>query len=273
MIYDVSIRQLDLGEGVLKTIMVGTQKGGVGKTSMSVNLAFFLGEMGKRTLLIDGDPQGNATVKLLVNDDGSINPIEGITFADCFDLDDEVPEFMSNQFGIDFIPTRLNDRQLTAINDSSLKNIDAPRKLLSILEERYDYVVIDSPPGLGSLLVTLLAVSNYLVIPIKVGAFGVEGASGILETMDSVKSNLNPNLELAGIVINDHDPNSVEEARSFEELQTQLKPWILNSWIKHRSPINTALFYGVPLKTLAYAHVATKEVNAVFNELLSRIEQ
>jgi chromosome partitioning protein len=179
-------------------ISIANQKGGVGKTTTSINLSAALALAGKKVLLIDLDPQGNSSITFLPQ-----QIIERSVYDLLTESNVEVEEviYKTNVPGLDIIPARIN---LAKFESKVLGEFDAPFRLkdrLDVLLKNYDYIIIDTPPTLGLITVNALVASNFLIIPIQPSYFALEGTDDLLETVDKIKSRPNPNLSILGVVI------------------------------------------------------------------------
>ena len=178
------------------TIAVTNQKGGVGKTTTSVNLAYFLAKAGKRTLLVDFDPQGNATSGL-----GFDKQELGVTMAEVITGQAKLSQAI--------LPTEYKNLSI-APSLSHLANTEVELaqadgrfvRLKRALEEAkdYDYIVIDSPPSLSLLTVNGLIAARYILLPVQAEFYALEGLGQLLETMKLIRKGLNPSLELLGVL-------------------------------------------------------------------------
>jgi chromosome partitioning protein len=181
-------------------ITVANQKGGVGKTDLSVNLSSCLAQMGRKTLLIDLDPQANATDYLL---EGK----PGLTTSDLLMKDDvsikdvAVPTPVKGLMLAPGCP-RLNAAQVELMNDAGMQ-FRLRRKLKGL--KGYDYVFIDTPPSLGLLTVNALTASDSVLVPVQVHYFATEGVEKLLGSVQMIRKEINPSLEVKGYVLTMHD--------------------------------------------------------------------
>jgi chromosome partitioning protein len=187
------------------TIAVANQKGGVGKTTTSINLAAALAQRGLRTLLVDLDPQGNATLSFIDHDtvERSIYDLLVEPGVEAADVVIPVSERLH------LIGARISlakaEAKLVGEFDSHFRLKDK----LGLLRERYDYIVIDSPPTLGILTVNALVAATHLLVPIQSSYFAIEGTDDLLDTYQKIRARPNPELEFLGVVITMHDKRTV----------------------------------------------------------------
>lgn len=180
-----------------KIIAVANQKGGVGKTTTTVNLAIGLAQLGKKVLLLDLDPQGNATMACGID-------IRGLELSACEVLLDEcdITQAILRSAG-DLIDLVGSNTDLTAA-ELELMDSDAPqlalKSQLKKIEGEYDYILIDCPPSLNILTINALSAANSVLIPMQCEYYALEGLSSLLDTIDRVKLTANPDLEIEGLL-------------------------------------------------------------------------
>jgi chromosome partitioning protein len=190
---------------VSKILAITNQKGGVGKTTSSVNLAAALAEQGMQVLLVDLDPQGNATMGSGVDKNELMYSAYDILTGQ---VEPEQAIVHSETGHFDLLPSNAD---LTAAEVEMLSMMMKEHRLkisLKKLKEKYDYILIDCPPSLNMLTVNALVAAEGVLIPMQCEYYALEGISALLETVEQIKASLNPALELEGVVRTMYDPRS-----------------------------------------------------------------
>jgi len=179
-----------------RILAIANQKGGVGKTTTAVNLAAALAVTPRRVLLVDLDPQGNATMASGVDKRELATSMCEVLFGES----EAAATILATAEGYDLLPTNID---LTA---AEIRLMDEPRReqrlkeALATVSARYDYVLIDCPPSLSLLTLNALAAADGVIVPMQCEYFALEGLSALVNTIDALKQKLNPQLEIAGIV-------------------------------------------------------------------------
>jgi len=201
-----------------KTISICNQKGGVGKTTTAINLATYLALTGKKILLVDADPQGNATSGIGIDKSKVTQSIYHILISQKQFSEIIIPTQVTNLF---IAPSNLDltgaEVELVGVigRDFRLK------KALEEIRESYDFIFIDCPPSLNLLTINALTASNSVLIPIQCEYYALEGLSQLIKTIDLVKDHLNPELSIEGILLTMADFRTnltgevIKEARSY----------------------------------------------------------
>lgn len=239
----------------MKTIALSNQKGGVGKTSTAVNLAFFLRDKcDARVLVIDLDAQQNTSSTL---QECSV----GVSTSRLFEANAQLSALVGKAGQISLVA---GDSALTDLDrhPKPEKVIGAFAKNLAALTEQYDYCVIDTPPALGLRMTSALIVATHVVTPIEPEQYAIDGLSQMIKTIRNVKSKYNKNLVFLGILVNKLDRRSPDQKETLQALQEGYSDFLIPKVIGWKSAIPRALSNRVPLwdvKTTA-ARGAVKEM-------------
>ena len=233
----------------MQIISIINQKGGVGKTTTVINLAAGLAQKRKKILVIDLDPQGNATTGLgLSNLDNSSDTIYGVLNGSKSILDVIKKTKIEN---LDIITSNvdLSGLEVETANDSERAFI-LKAKLAAYLNDSngsYDYILIDCPPSLSLLTVMALVSSNSLVVPLQTEFFALEGLTQLVKTVERIKVNLNPELEIRGILLTMYDKRNRLTAQAEKEARDYFKEKVYLTIIPRNVRLSEAPSHGIPV--------------------------
>lgn len=229
---------------MIKTLVFANQKGGVGKTTSATNVAAFLAKSGKRVLMIDADPQGNATSGLGINKKQTGGSVYDLFIGRAKASEVIVSTKTPNLF---MIPSSINlvgaEIELVGENRREYRLKDA----LSEVYDEYDFIVIDSPPSLGLITINALTAADGVVIPLLCEYYSLEGLSQLTYTMKTIKKLYNPNLELVGVLINMFDGRLNLSMQVMSEIKKYFGSKILKTPIPRNVKLSEAPSYGEPI--------------------------
>ena len=256
-----------------KIISLVNQKGGVGKTTTSINLAASLGLLGKKVLLVDIDPQGNATTGVGI-DKGTLT----VSINDALTNKKTAQEVIKKtKFkNLDIMPASIN----LAVLDMELNNIQKTdpsfvkgaqlKKVLDAVKENYDYVLIDCPPSLGILTTNALTASNSVMIPVQCEFFALEGIMQLLNTIQVARKKVNPELEIEGVVLTMLDSRTILGLDVVENIRSFFKEKVYDTIVPRLIVLAEAPSHGKPI---SYYNSKSKGSTAYINLAKEVIER
>ena len=244
MLYNMFI--LKKGDMILgKRIAIFNQKGGVGKTTTNINLAACLALKGKKTLVLDIDPQGNTTSGLGVSKRGLEDTVYNILVDKDYDIRNAI--IKTDVENLDLIPASVD----LAGAEVELVQVDqretALKKGLEQIKGDYDYIFIDCPPSLGLLTINSLAAVDSVLIPIQCEFYALEGVSQLVSTIDLVKKSLNPELEIQGVILSMFDGSTNLSAQVVQEVKKYFGDKVYTTVIPRNVRLAEAPSYGLPI--------------------------
>jgi len=251
-----------------KIIGVCNQKGGTGKTTSAINISSFLALAGEKTLLIDMDPQGNAS---------SGSGLEDIDLQ----VERTIYQALTGDFSQDLIRSTKLDNLSVIPSDVSLTGaeielVSLPERELRLkqyidsIKDRFTYIIIDAPPSLGLLTLNVLVAVDALVIPIQCEYYALEGVSKLVKTIDLVKSRLNPELEIEGVLLTMADFRTRLTLQVIEEVRRYFKEKTFNTIIPRNVKLAEAPSFGKPISEYDLNCVGAKAYHNLAEEILKR---
>ncbi len=243
--------------GATRVVVVANQKGGVGKTTSTVNIAAALAQLGQRVLVVDLDPQGNASTALGADHRRGVAStydalVDGTSLDKVASPATEVENLWVVPATIDLAGAEIELVSVVA-RESRLSKALATHPLIGTAEQageyRFDYVFIDCPPSLGLLTLNALVAGAEVMIPIQAEYYALEGLGQLLETIDMVKAHLNPRLEVSTILITMYDARTRLAAGVAEEVREHFADQVLNTTIPRSVRVSEAPSYGQTVMT------------------------
>ena len=254
-----------------KIISVINQKGGVGKTTTVINLAAGLTMKGKKILVIDLDPQGNATTGL-----GVSNTDSELTIYSVLNGNKKISEVIqSTKFeNLNLITSNvdLSGLEVETAGDSrrAFKLKDELASILNDSGASYDYILIDCPPSLSLLTIMALVASNELVVPLQTEFFALEGLTQLMKTIERIKSNLNPSLNIRGILLTMYDKRNKLSGEVEQEARSYFKEKVYQTIIPRNVRLSEAPSHGVPVLLYDKACPGSKSYFTFTDEFLNQ---
>ena len=250
-----------------RIIAIANQKGGVGKTTTSINLSACLAEAGKKVLTIDLDPQGNMTSGLGVDKNELENTVYELMLDEC-----SIRESMTDTVveGMKIIPSNVNlagaEIELLGINEKEyiLKNA------VDYIRDDYDFIIIDCPPSLNMLTINAMTTADSVLVPIQCEYYALEGLSQLVHTIDLVQQRLNPKLEIDGIVFTMYDVRTNLSNQVVENVKENLDAKIYETLIPRNIRLAEAPSHGLPIHMYDAKSAGTESYRLLAKEVMER---
>lgn len=252
-----------------RIIAIANQKGGVGKTTTAINLSACLAEAGQKVLLVDFDPQGNATSGVGLEKGYIDKTVYELMIGECEIEDCLVKEVQSN---LDVLPSDVD----LAGAEIELLDFDGKeallKKHLEKIKANYDYIVIDCPPALSLLTINALTAAHTVVVPIQCEYYALEGLNQVLKTVSLVKKKLNPNLETEGVVFTMYDARTNLSLEVVESVKNNLNKNIYKTIIPRNVRLAEAPSHGMPINLYDSRSTGAESYRLLAAEVMSKGE-
>lgn len=251
-----------------RIIAIANQKGGVGKTTTSINLSSCLSEAGKNILVIDLDPQGNTTSGFGIDKNEIENTVYELMLDEC-----SIKESMMRIDGIDhltIIPSNVNlagaEIELLGINEKEyiLKNA------VDYIKDDYDFIIIDCPPSLNMLTVNAMTTADTILVPIQCEYYALEGISQLIHTIDLVQERLNSNLKIEGVVFTMYDARTNLSADVVNTVKENLNTVVYQTIIPRNVRLAEAPSHGLPINLYDPKSTGAESYRNLAKEIINR---
>ena len=250
-----------------RIISFANQKGGVGKTTTCVNVSTFMALMGKKVLMIDLDPQGNATSNLGFSKDGKFNSIYQV-MAEEKTVKEAIYE--TNVKNLSIIPSNIHlagvEVELVYMNQREF----VIKKIFEQIKNDYDYITIDCPPSLGLITINAFTASDAVIIPIQCEFFALEGFSQLMNTIRLVKKKLNPDISIDGVVLTMFTSRSNLGKQVAEEINKFFADTVFKTTIPRNVRLAESPSYGEPVYVYDKSCLGSKAYQALVEEYFER---
>lgn len=257
-----------------KIVAITNQKGGVGKTSTAFNFAHYLNELGYRVLVVDLDGQGNMTE--LFFEQGVLNSYVHSSAVELFAAEMEEFDCLSHPSGVDLIATSRNCHELTNVDTKPIDAAQIFYQNLLKVAERYDFVVLDTPPAPGVRTTAACASADYIFAPVLVDTFAMPALEGVVNSVHSIGQIIGADLKIHGVLINQLQEGSPETKEDYDILTSAIGNSLIPTPIRLSKPFRRAQRSGIPVWHLRHSgseQKTSRETRKAYGEMASRITE
>ncbi len=250
-----------------RIIAIANQKGGVGKTTTSINLSASLAAKGKKVLMIDTDPQGNATSGFGIDKNDLEDTIYELILGECSVQDCIIKDVIP---GVSVLPSNVN----LAAAEIELIGVDKKeyilKKEIDWVKDSYDFIIIDCPPSLSMLTVNAMTTADSVLVPIQCEYYALEGLSQLIHTVNLVKERLNPELDMEGVVFTMFDSRTNLSNQVVENVKNNLQQNVYKTIIPRNIRLAEAPSYGMPIQMYEPKSAGAEAYMALADEVIKR---
>ncbi len=248
-----------------RIIAIANQKGGVGKTTTSINLSACLAEAGKKVLVVDIDPQGNATSGLGVEKNELENTIYELFVGEC-ELSDCLIENVLDNLSVLPSNVNLSGAEIDLIGIEKREFL--LKKYITPIRDNYDFIIIDCPPSLNILTVNAMTTADTVLVPIQCEYYALEGLSQLIHTINLVKQRLNPELEMEGVVFTMYDARTNLSLEVVENVKKNLRQNVYKTIIPRNIRLAEAPSHGLPINLYDSKSVGAENYRLLAQEVI-----
>lgn len=253
-----------------RIIVIANQKGGVGKTTTAINLSASLAELNQKILIVDMDPQGNTTSGLGIDKEEAENTVYELLLGEC-SIEEAIVETEYDNLNI--LPSNIN----LAAAEIELVGTDEKefilKRALESVRMNYDFILIDCPPSLSMLTINAMCAANTVLVPIQCEYYALEGLSQLIHTINLVKSRLNPELEIEGVVFTMYDARTNLSLQVVENVKNNLNQNIYKTIIPRNIRLAEAPSHGMPITKYDAKSTGAESYRMLAEEVIHRGEE
>lgn len=255
-----------------RMIAVANQKGGVGKTTTSINLSACLAEKGKKVLLVDMDSQGNTTSGLGLEKNELEKTIYEVLREE-ISVEDAIVEIEDCFWNLFLIPSNRNlaGAEIELITSENMQYI--LKEKLAPIKDQYDYIILDCPPALGMLTVNAMTASDSVLVPIQCEFYALDGLSQLIYTINLIQENLNPSLEIEGVVFTMYDARTNLSLQVVENVKDNLNQNIYKTIIPRNVRLAEAPSHGLPINLYDKKSSGAEAYHLLADEVIENTEK